>query len=272
MRVQRDVEIARRKRVGRGRDRATGDSLDIGCDGLGLIGAHQRATARVAEQDDALDAGFFAQPTHSGADVDQRVLEHEERLIAAVAGVPAEKAVAAPREQLAQVVLAEVDVVVGGDEGRLGPGAGRRVVEPLTWPESCPVSPGGGRCERDELSSYLFHGGLFLRVVGSTLARTSIRTSRRWPHIRRRSRAARSIRHQRPGDSSMNEGRRQAGHARRAMRSTRSQRCAAALLAGGGTRSSISRSCAGRRSRQSAMGTRAGQGRAGRARAQSMSS
>ena len=79
----------------------------------------------------ALDA-LLAQEAHADGDVGERVVEHEVRLGAAEAGVPPEEAEAAPGHEVGQVVLGEVDVVVGGDErGRRVRVAGRRVPEAL---------------------------------------------------------------------------------------------------------------------------------------------
>ena len=66
-----------------------------------------------------------------GADVDERVLEQEERLVAPVPGVPAEEPDAALGQRLGEVVLGEVDVVVGRDARHLRRDARRPVVEPL---------------------------------------------------------------------------------------------------------------------------------------------
>src|SRR3546814_15169389 len=63
-----------------------------------LIGAHQRAAARIAEDDDLLDARFFLQPLHADADVEHRMFEQELVLDAALARLPAEETETLPRE------------------------------------------------------------------------------------------------------------------------------------------------------------------------------
>ena len=91
-----------------------------------------------------VDAGLLAQPPHAGADVDERVLEEEVGLVAAVAGVPAEEPDAPLGQQLGEVVLGEVDVVVGGDAGHRRSGARRPVVQALARVRPVPGA-GAGR-------------------------------------------------------------------------------------------------------------------------------
>ena len=128
--------LTRHVEVGRGevehRVRAAADPTVGSIDGVGrlrLVGAHQRAAAGVADDHDHVGAGVLPQPPHAGADVDERVLEEEEGLVAPVARVPAEEPDAALGERLGEVVLGEVDVVVGGDAGhprsRARPAGGR---------------------------------------------------------------------------------------------------------------------------------------------------
>ena len=103
------------------------------------------------------------QPPHAGADVDQRVLEEEEGLVAPVAGVPAEEPDAALGERLGEVVLGEVDVVVGRDAGHPRPRARRPVVQALAGVR--PV-PGAGTGRRREGHPLPFDGRHAAVTVG----------------------------------------------------------------------------------------------------------
>src|SRR3546814_2393490 len=98
MGVEADVEIAlddRRERILPHRWQAVGQGRR---DRLGLVGAHQRAAARIAENDDLLDAGLLLEPFHADADVEHRMFEQELVLDPAIARVPAEKAEALDRK------------------------------------------------------------------------------------------------------------------------------------------------------------------------------
>ena len=107
MRVERNVEIGLRQARQRRARRALHAGVQRRRGRFGLIRAHQRAAARIAEDHDALDA-LLAQPFHAGADVDQRMLEREQVLGAAIARVPAEEAVAARRDVGREVMLGEI--------------------------------------------------------------------------------------------------------------------------------------------------------------------
>ena len=96
-------------------------------------------------------------------------------LVAAVAGVPAEEPDAPLGEQLGQVVLGEVDVVVGGDAGHRGPGAGRPVVQALAGVRAV-AGPGAGR--RGEGDPVAFDGGHAAVNVGHPRGRPGRRDSR----------------------------------------------------------------------------------------------
>src|SRR5262249_49952807 len=68
-----------------------------------------------------------------GADLGERVVEQEVRLVAAEPGVPAEEPEAALGQEGGQVVLGEVHVVVRGDERGRRPGVSRAVIDALAW-------------------------------------------------------------------------------------------------------------------------------------------
>ena len=87
---------------------------------------------------DGVGPGLLAEPADADTDVDQRVLQLEHGLVAAVPGVPAEESQAALGDELGQVVLGEVGVVVRGDERDGGPAASRPMVEPLARMASVP--------------------------------------------------------------------------------------------------------------------------------------
>ena len=72
---------------------------------------------------------YFQDPD---ADLRQGVVEQEVRLVAAEPGIPAEEAEPALGEVAGEVVLGEVDVVVGRDECHCRPGPGWPVVDALT--------------------------------------------------------------------------------------------------------------------------------------------
>ena len=93
----------------------------------------------------------------------ERVLEEEEGLVAPVAGVPAEEPDAALGQRLGEVVLGEVDVVVGGDAGHPRSRARRPVVEPLARVR--PV-PGAGTGRRREGHPLPFDGRHAAVTVG----------------------------------------------------------------------------------------------------------
>ncbi len=120
MGVERNIEIGRRQGGERLGHAALRPRRQGGDRRLGLIGAHQRAAAGIAEDDHPLDTGLLAQPAHAHADVDQGVFEDEQVLGAAITGVPAQKAEAGPGEIGGDIVFGEIDVVVGGDQRRLG--------------------------------------------------------------------------------------------------------------------------------------------------------
>ena len=77
------------------------------------------------------------------------MLQQEEPLVASKTRVPAEKAVAAGGHELAEIVLREIHVVVGGDERRGGTAPFRPVVKALTGHEACPVARRGRRVQRN---------------------------------------------------------------------------------------------------------------------------
>ena len=106
-------------------------SMDPALDGLRLVGGHQRPAARVAEQHDPVRPGLLAQPPDPDADLRQRVVEQEVRLVPAEPGIPAEEAESALGQIAGEIVLGEVDVVVGRDERRRRPGPGWPVVDAL---------------------------------------------------------------------------------------------------------------------------------------------
>src|SRR3546814_5704322 len=81
-----------------------------------LIGAHQRAAARIAEDDNLLDARFFLQPLHADADVEHRMFEQELVLDAAIARIPAEETETLPREIGGDIMLGKVHIIMGGDD------------------------------------------------------------------------------------------------------------------------------------------------------------
>ena len=146
VRVDRDVEVGGRQVEHRVGEREPDRRLDGRVGRLRLVRAHQRAAAGVADDDDGVDTRLLAQPPHARGDVDERVLEQEERLVAAVPGVPAEEPEASLGEGLGEVVLGEVDVVVRRDARHLRRGARRPVVEALARVRSVPgTSAGGGR-------------------------------------------------------------------------------------------------------------------------------
>ena len=95
-----------------------GRRTDAGLDRLGLVSGHERSAAGVAEKHDSLDAGQLTQPAHADADLRERVVEQEVRLVPAETGVPAEEAIAAAGQQGCQVMLGKVHVVVRSDERR----------------------------------------------------------------------------------------------------------------------------------------------------------
>ena len=115
-----------------------------------MVRAHQRAAPGVPENHDGFDTRLLAQPSHTRADVDQRVLEQEVGLGAAEARVPAKEAVAALGHEVPEVVLAEIHVVVRGDEGGPGRRTRRCDVRALAGVVADRVLPGRRRIERDE--------------------------------------------------------------------------------------------------------------------------
>jgi len=93
---------------------------------------------------------LLTQPAYADADVDQRVFQQELIFGAAIAGVPAQEAVAVRGEVGRDVVLAEVDVIVRRNEGGFRPPAGRGGVNPLTGMATGLDARGGRRLESDE--------------------------------------------------------------------------------------------------------------------------
>src|SRR3546814_4271706 len=87
---------------------------------LGLIGTHQRAAPRIAENDDRLDAGLLLEPFHADADVEHRMFEQELVLDPAIARVPAEETEALPREIGRDIMFGEIDVIMRRDDRDLG--------------------------------------------------------------------------------------------------------------------------------------------------------
>ena len=75
-----------------------------------------------------VDACVVARPD---ADLGESVVEQEVRLVATESGVPAEKPEASLGHEAGQVMLAEVHVVMRGDERHLRLGASRAVVDAL---------------------------------------------------------------------------------------------------------------------------------------------
>jgi hypothetical protein len=141
MGVERDVEIGRRQARERIGNRAA--CSEERSRRLRLIGRHQRAAARIAEQNDFLGMRFFAQPCHARSDVDQRMFETEQILCAAKARIPAEKAEAALGEERRDVMLREIDIVMRGDHGCTRAFAALCPIEPLT---RMPSRPGPRAC------------------------------------------------------------------------------------------------------------------------------
>ncbi len=123
-----------------------------------MIGTHERAAAGVAEDHYLIDSRFLLEPTHSGADVDERMLEQEEGLIASESRVPAEKAVTAGGHEFTQVVLAEIHVVMGCDQRCLRRRTRGRIVQPLTRIEARAFAWRGCRSHRNELTLPVGHG------------------------------------------------------------------------------------------------------------------
>ena len=124
-----------------------------------MVRPHQRAAAGVAEQHDPLDA-LLAQEPDADADVGEGVVEHEVGLGAAEAGVPPEEPVAPAGHEVGQVVLGEVDVVVGGDErGRRVRVGGRRVPEALARVPAGAGAADDGRGQADERALDAASGG-----------------------------------------------------------------------------------------------------------------
>ena len=100
-------------------------------DRLSLVGGHQGAAARVAEDHDGVDAGGLAQPSHAMADVGERVLQSEVRALAPVPRVPAEEPEPALGERAGHVVVGVVDDVMRGEERHRRPAARGPVVDAL---------------------------------------------------------------------------------------------------------------------------------------------
>ena len=121
-------------------------------DGLRLVGGHQRPATGITEQHNGFDALDLAQPADADADVDQRVVEQEAALEAAVAGVPAEESDAAGGHVVGEIVLGEVDLVVRGDHRDLGLAAHAAVVEALARVSARARPSRGGGLQPDELA------------------------------------------------------------------------------------------------------------------------
>ena len=112
MGIQRDVELPRGQVLNGRRKFQSGGWFHGYAVSLALIGAHERSAAGVSEQDHPAYPGLVPQPPHAGADVDQRVFKQKIGLVASKAGVPAEKPVAAFGHVRAEIMLAEIDVVM----------------------------------------------------------------------------------------------------------------------------------------------------------------
>jgi len=97
-----------------------------------------------------VDARLFPQPADADADVDQGVFEDELVLGAPISRVPAEEAEALPGEIGSDIVLGEIDIVVGGDQGDLRPAARWRPVEALAGMAARLDPRRGGRHAADE--------------------------------------------------------------------------------------------------------------------------
>src|SRR5690606_25285169 len=137
-------------------------------DGLGLVGGHERPAPRVAQQHHGVDPRLLAQPADADADVHQRLVEPEVPLVAAEPGVPAQEAEAAPGHVVGEVVLGEVDLVVGGDQRHLGAGALGGVVEALAGVPARARAGGAG-------------GGAGDEGAGDHRTAASIRLASTWP-------------------------------------------------------------------------------------------
>jgi len=113
------------------------------------------------------------------------VVEQEVRLVAAEPGVPAEEAVPALGQVAGEVVLGEVDVVVGRDERRRRRFAGRAVVDALARvaASACPADgrrrqahelPGDVRQEIPRLRSECLFWTLTVQITGAKLNLTLV--------------------------------------------------------------------------------------------------
>ena len=142
-----DITVGRRQVVESGRGSHSFQRGDVVRDGVRLIGGHQRSAARIAQQDNGVDALLLAQPAHPDTDVDQRVIEQEAAFESAETSVPPEEAEAAPSHVLGEIVLGEVDLIMRRDHRDGGPVSLGAVVEPLA---GMPARPGPVRRRRVE--------------------------------------------------------------------------------------------------------------------------
>ena len=77
---------------------------------------------------------------NSGTDINQRMFEQEKRFVAAKSGIPTQKSNTSSSHQVAQIVFAKVDIVVGGNERHLGRLTLRFVVQTLAGVKACSVT------------------------------------------------------------------------------------------------------------------------------------
>src|ERR1700730_16037523 len=111
--------------------------------GLRLVGRHQRAATGVTKQHNGFHTLNFAQPAQADPDVHQRVIQQKAALKPPEAGVPAKEADAAGGDVVGEVVLREVDLIVGGDHRHFRPAADPAVVDALARMTTCTRTAGG---------------------------------------------------------------------------------------------------------------------------------
>ena len=158
MRGRGDIAVGWRQVVESGRGAHPFQRGDVACDGVRLVGGHQRSAARIAQQDDGVDALLGTQPAHPDTDVDQRVIEEEAAFESAEAGVPSEEAEPAAGHVLGEIVLGEVDLVMRSDHRHGGAVTLGAVVEPLAGMPPRPGPMRRRRIEPDELAGDSLRG------------------------------------------------------------------------------------------------------------------
>jgi hypothetical protein len=117
-----------------------------------LICGHQRPAARVAEQDNSVHAGFFSEPINPYSDFGDGVVKQKIGFSASEPGIPTQESDAAGGTKVCEVMLAEVNVVVGSNycDRRLttsGP-----IVNTLAGMTTGTSSPNNGRSQPNELA------------------------------------------------------------------------------------------------------------------------